>query len=156
RFSDLLGLTEPLLRQLTDQLLRDFTPEREREVRAFLNSILADVSLMVQLTPEAMEVFDLAMEPLPGVRFVSYATVAPPPLKVIQKLGLRNMLTPMSAILYSTLYTLASRAPAGYTYHPPIDARDLMTGHPLPFALTTSSNDGVVPTLSQISGEFRG
>ncbi|MGZ3472907.1 MAG: esterase/lipase family protein, partial [Polyangiales bacterium] len=39
RVYDLLGLNEPMLRQITNQLLRDFTPEREREVRAFLSSI---------------------------------------------------------------------------------------------------------------------
>lgn len=156
RIGDLLGLTEPILRQLTDQLLRDFTPEREQEVRKFLNSILSDVSLMVQLTPEAMEIFDLAVRPWPGVRYVSYATVSPPPIKLLQKLSLKNILTPLSTILYSTLYTITARPENGFHYHPPVAAPELMTGKPLPFDLTPTSNDGVVPTLSQIYGEFRG
>ena len=32
----------------------------------------------------------------------------------------------------------------------------VITGRPLPFIITESTSDGVVPTLSQIWGEFRG
>lgn len=156
RMSDLMGLSEPLLRQLTDQLLRDFTREREKEVRDFLNSVLADVSLMVQLTPEAMELFDMTVTPAPGVRYVSYATVAPPPLQLLQRMSLKNLLTPLATILYSTLYTLTSRPETGCNYHAPVEAPELLTGGALPFPLSPSTNDGVVPTLSQIYGEFRG
>src|SRR5207302_6802723 len=66
RVYDFLGVNETMLRQLTNQLLRDFTPEREREVRGFLNSILEDVSLMVQLTPEAMEVLNATLTTPPN------------------------------------------------------------------------------------------
>lgn len=156
RFSDFLGLTEPLLRQLTDQLLKDFNRDREREVREFLNSILSDVSLMVQLTPEAADIFDRTVEPWPSVRYVSYATVSPTPLKALQKRSLGSLLTPVSTILYSTLYTLTAMAHPNYRYHTPVDAVELSTQKPLPFPLSPEDNDGVVPTLSQIFGEFRG
>jgi triacylglycerol lipase len=156
RVGSVLGLTEPILRQLTDQLLKDFSRERESEVREFLNSILADVSLMVQLTPESMEVFDRTVEPWPEVRYVSYATVSPSPLQALQKRSLRSLLTPVSTILYSTLYTLASQADSHFRYRAPVDALEFSTGKPLPFALSSEDNDAVVPTLSQIFGEFRG
>ena len=156
RFLDLFGLSESMLKQLTDQLLRDFTKEREREVREFLNSILGDVSLMVQLTPESMEMTHATMQPLQSVRQVSYGTVAPAPLQVIRRIGFRELLTPLGTLLYSTLYTLTAQTPPGYRYHPEVDAKDLVTGLRLPFELDPSSNDGVVPSLSQIHGEFRG
>lgn len=156
RALDFLGLNEGMLRQLTNQLLRDFTREREREVRDFLESILNDVSLMVQLTPEAMEVIDSTLQALPSVRVVSYATVSPPPIKVIQRARIAELLTPIGTLLYTTLYTLTSQPEPGFSYHAPIEARNLATGERLPYELTPESNDGVVPSLSQIHGEFRG
>jgi triacylglycerol esterase/lipase EstA (alpha/beta hydrolase family) len=156
KFYDLLGLNESLLRQITNQLLRDFTPAREREVREFLDSILNDVSLMMQLTPESMDMLNAALRPLPEVRHVSYATVAPSPVKSIQRSRLRDLITPLSTVLYTTVYTLTASTERGYTYHPPIAAKEAVTGEPLPFDLDPSANDGVVPALSQIHGEFRG
>ncbi len=156
RVYDLLGLNEGMLRQITNQLLRDFTPEREKEVRLFLNSILEDVSLMVQLTPESMDVLNSAIEPLPGVRYVSYATVSPPPLLAIKRSRWQELLTPLEAMLYSTLYVITARPEAGFHYHLPIDPIEAVTRKPMPFGLDVSSNDGVVPTLSMIHGEFRG
>ncbi len=160
RVNDLLGLNETMLRQLTHQLLKDFTKEREREVREFLESVLSDVSLMVQLTPEAMEIVDRTLEPWPEVRHVSYGTVAPPPLKAISRIGVRDLLTPLNKILYSTLYTLTAQPEPGLDYasagRPPEEHLELLTGKRLGFSLTPSSNDGVVPSLSQIHGEFRG
>ncbi|MBI2394033.1 MAG: triacylglycerol lipase [Deltaproteobacteria bacterium] len=156
RVTDVLGLNEGMLRQITNQLLRDFTREREAEVRLFLESILTDVSLMVQLTPESMDVLNPAIEPLPGIRYVSYATVSPPPLLAIKRSRWKELLTPLEAVLYSTLYFITARPEPGFRYHLPIDPIEAVTGRPLPFGLDETSNDGVVPTLSMIHGEFRG
>lgn len=156
RVSDLLGLNESMLRQITNGLLRDFTQEREREVREFLESILGDVSLMVQLTPESMDVLDRAIEPLPSVRYVSYATVSPPPLLAIKRSRWKELLTPIEAMLYSTLYVITTRPEPGFHYHLPIEPIEAVTGRPLPFGVDETSCDGVVPSLSQIHGEFRG
>ncbi len=156
RAYDLLGLNETILRQMTNQLLRGFSPERDREVRAFLDSVLTDVSLMVQLTPEAMDVLHGAIEPLPGIREVSYATVSPPPMLALKRSRWKDLLIPIESVLYSTLYTLASSPEPGLLYHPPVAARDVVTGDPLAFAIDETSCDGVVPSLSMIHGEFRG
>jgi len=156
RFTDVLGLNEGMLRQVTNQLLRDFTPEREAEVRQFLESILTDVSLMVQLTPESMDVLNPAIEQLPDVRYVSYATVSPPPLLAIKRSRWKELLTPIETVLYSTLYVITASPEPGFRYHRPIDPIEAVTGRPLPFGLDETSNDGVVPTLSMIHGEFRG
>lgn len=153
---DLLGLNETLLLQITNQLLRDFTPERQREVRSFLDSILKDVSLMIQLTPESMEVLNATIEPLDSVRHVSYATVAPPPIKIIDRARWREWLDPLSVVLYSAVYSLTAKPESGYSYHPPIEPFAFDTKEPFSFELDATSNDGVVPTLSQIYGEFRG
>jgi pimeloyl-ACP methyl ester carboxylesterase len=153
-----LGITEPLLRQLTEQLLKNFSEEREAEVRAFLNSILSDVSLMVQLRPESMEVFDRTLQAWPEPRVVSYATVSPAPINMLKRTNLRGLLMPIGSLLYSTLYTITSRREVGLPSYgeAPHEALDLETQKPLPFAIGAEDNDGIVPTLSQIHGEFRG
>lgn len=156
KVNNLLGLDETLIHQITNQLLQDFNPSVEAEVRQFLRSILEDQGSIIQLTPEGMDLFNTTTIDNPEVRYVSYATAAPPPKEVIKKIKLRHALTPLNKILYGLLWTLASRAHAGYPYHPPIESEDMITHRPLPFVITESTSDGVVPTLSQIWGEFRG
>lgn len=156
KINDLLGLDETLIQQVTANLLKDFSPAAEAEVRQFLRSILEDQGAMIQISPEGMDVFNAVTTDNPDIRYVSYATAAPPPSDVIRKIRIRHVLTPLNKVLYGLLWTLTSRAHAGYPYHPPIDAVDLISGRPLPFQVTESTSDGVVPTLSQIWGEFRG
>jgi len=156
KLNNLLGLDETLLHQITNNLLREFGPQEEVEVRNFLHSILDDQGAMIQITPEGMELFNATTLDNPDIRYVSYATSAPPPIETIKRISLRHMLTPMNKILYGILWTLTSRAHPGYPYHPPLELRDLVNNQPLPFALTESMSDGVVPTLSQVWGEFRG
>jgi triacylglycerol esterase/lipase EstA (alpha/beta hydrolase family) len=156
KVNNLLGLDETLIQQITNQLLTDFNPSVEAEVRQFLRSILEDQGSMIQLTPEGMDLFNTTTVDNPDVRYVSYATAAPPPKEVIKKIRLRHALTPLNKILYGLLWTLASRAHAGYPYHAPIESIDMIRKRPLPFVITESTSDGVVPTLSQIWGEFRG
>ncbi len=156
RMNNLLGLDETLLHQLTNQLLRDFTPTAEAEVRQFLRSVLEDQGVIMQLTPEGMDLFNATTPDNPAVRYVSYATAAPPPSHVVRDIKLRHALTPLNRILYSALWTATSRAHAGYPYHAPVRAEDAITRRPLPFAITERTSDGVVPTLSQIWGELRG
>jgi hypothetical protein len=156
KFNDLLGLDETLIQQMTNQLLRDFNPQVEAEARQFLRSIVEDQGVIIQLTPEGMDLFNAATPDNPNVRYVSYATAAPAPVRIFKSLTLRHAMTPLNKVLYSLLWTITSRAHAGYPYHPPIRSEDIITRRPLPFVITESTSDGVVPTLSQIWGEFRG
>ncbi len=156
KVNNLLGLDETIITQVTDNLLKDFNPAAEAEVRQFLRSILEDQGAMIQISPEGMDLFNASTPDHPDIRYVSYATAAPPPSEVVKKIRIRHVLTPLNKVLYALLWTLTSRAHAGYPYHPPVDAVDLITGRPLPFSVTESTSDGVVPTLSQIWGEFRG
>lgn len=156
KLNSFLGLDETLLHQITNQLLKDFNPTVEAEVRQFLRSILEDQGTILQLTPEGMDLFNATTPDNPDIRYVSYATAAPPPTRVIKNISLRHALTPLNKILYGLLWTLTSRAHAGYPYHAPIQPTDAVNGAPMPFVITEKTSDGVVPTLSQIWGEFRG
>ncbi len=157
KLNSLMGLDETFLNQLTNQLLRDFTPEAEGEVREFLRSILEDQGVILQLTPEGMDLFNITTHDHPDVRYVSYATAAPAPTEVIKQITLRHALTPLNKVLYSMLWTLTARPRKGYPYGgQAMKAVEAMTGKPLPFSITERTSDGVVPTMSQVWGEFRG
>ncbi len=156
KLNNLLGLDETVLHQITNNLLKEFGPQEEGEVRSFLQSILDDQGAMIQITPEGMELFNATTLDNAKIRYVSYATSAPPPIAAIKRISLKHVLTPMNKILYGLLWTLTSRSHPGYPYHPPLELRDLVSDTPLPFAVTESMSDGVVPTLSQVWGEFRG
>lgn len=156
KLNSLMGLDETFLNQLTNQLLKDFTPQVEAEVREFLNSIIDDQGVILQLTPEGMDLFNATTHDHPDVRYVSYATAAPAPTQVIKQITLRHALTPLNKVLYSMLWTLTSRARKGYPYGEHMKAVEAMTGKPLPFSITDRTSDGVVPTMSQVWGEFRG
>lgn len=93
---------------------------------------------------------------MPGVRQVSYAADIPPPSRAIDHRRWREWLDPLSLVLYSAVYSLTSKPEDGYTYHPPVAPLAFVTREPLPFEIDATSNDGIVPTLSRIHGEFRG
>ena len=78
RFDDLVVNNE-LLDELFGRLLTDFTPARRRSVRAMLREVVGDQALMLQLTPEAMDVFNAAVVRRPGVRYGSVVAQAPRP-----------------------------------------------------------------------------
>ncbi len=50
-----------LLDELFSRLLTDFTPARRRAVRGMLHEVVGDQALMLQLTPEAMAVFNASV-----------------------------------------------------------------------------------------------
>jgi hypothetical protein len=150
RFGDLVSNSE-LLDELFGRLLEDFTVGRRRAVRALLRDVVRDQALMLQLTPEAMEVFNASVLERPGIRYGTVVTqAARPSLRSTLAVGL-DPAAQVTHAVYGVLYQLiASTAPRqlprlashqvralrrAYGAMPPVDA-----------------NDGIVPTLSQAWG----
>jgi triacylglycerol lipase len=150
RFGGLVANSE-LLDELFGRLLEDFTPGRRRAVRGLLRDVVRDQALMLQLTPEAMEVFNASVLPRPGIRYGSIVTQAARP-SLLATLGVG--LDPAAQVthaLYSALYELISTAPRRVSPQlAPDQTRALRRAYramPSPAA-----NDGIVPTLSQAWG----
>ena len=150
KMNDMLGLDETIIHQITNTLLRDFGPDEEQEVRRFLRSILEDQGAMIQISPEGMELFNATTHDNPDVRYVSYATASPPPIDVIKRIKIRHVLTPMNKVIYGLLWTLTSRAHAGYPYHPPLELKEMLTSRALPFSVSETTSDGVA-NLGRVS-----
>jgi len=147
RFGGLVA-NSTLLDELFGRLLQDFTPGRRRAVRGLLRAVVRDQALMLQLTPEAMEVFNASVLQRDGIRYGAVVTQAARP-SLLSTLGVG--LDPAAQVthaLYSALYRHIAPAPARDSAPlAPDQARALRHAYramPLPAA-----NDGIVPTLSQ-------
>ncbi len=113
-----------LLDELHETLLGDFGEKQRGAVSALMREVSEDTSLLPQLTPDAMELFNATTPDREGVRMASITCRASPPgLGKTLKAGLRPRSQAMNAI-YACCYALASQT----------DDRN---------------NDAIVPTASQ-------
>ena len=150
RFGGLVA-DSALLDELFGRLLEDFTVGRRRAVRQLLRDVVRDQALMLQLTPEAMEVFNASVLQRPGIRYGAVVAQAPrPSLLSTFHIGL-DPAAQVTHALYGALYRLIAAAPGRVS--PPLapdQARALRRAYrakPSPGA-----NDGIVPTRSQAWG----
>lgn len=152
RLGDLVASSE-LLDEIFGRLLEDFTAARRREVRAMLRDVVEDQGLMLQLTPEAMEVFNAAVLPRPGVRCGAVvAKAVRPSLWSTLRVGL-DPAGQVTHALYGALYQLAAATPQRRS--PPLEpevARALR--HAYGETPSAAANDGIVPTRSQAWGRL--
>jgi hypothetical protein len=77
RLDGAVGLELRVLDRATDALLRMLDDARSREVRLYLDAIQKDQGAIIQVTPEAMDLFQAGVEDRPGVRYQCVATMAP-------------------------------------------------------------------------------
>jgi triacylglycerol lipase len=140
-----------LLDELFTRLLKDFTPGRRRAVRALLRDVARDQALMLQLTPEAMQVFDATVPRRPDVRYGSVvAQAARPTLRSTVGAGL-DPAGQVTRALYGLLYRLAASTPPDVAPRlPAAVAASLRRSYGTVPSLAAS--DGIVPTRSQAWG----
>jgi hypothetical protein len=148
---DDLAVNSDLLDELFERLLGDFTSGRRRRVGALLDEVVRDQALLVQLTPEAMEVFAASVRARPSVRYACVVTqAARPQLRSRLAAGL-DPAAQVSRSLFGALHRLAAATPRRLAPRAdPAQARALRRGFgALPGA---GANDGIVPTRSQVFG----
>jgi triacylglycerol esterase/lipase EstA (alpha/beta hydrolase family) len=150
RLGDLVANSE-LLDELFGRLLEDFTAARRRSVRAMLRDVVHDQALMLQLTPEAMEVFNASVLPRPGVRYGAVvAQAAHPNLCSTIAVGL-DPAAQVTHAVYGVLYRLAAATPRHLSPRlTPEVTRALR--HAYGATPSATDNDGIVPTRSQAWG----
>ncbi len=156
RIDKLIGLRLRVLDSATDRLLNVLEPETMREVTSYLEAIKKDQGAMVQLMPEAMDLFVAGIEDCPTVRYQSVATMATPPSPGRAIKALLHPWTVLSGTIFATLYGITSRMDEVYPCSSETLDNDVEAilreafGH----APGGRSNDGVVPLRSQIWGKL--
>jgi len=149
-----LGVNFHLLNRATDMVLRVIGDDARREVDRWLDGMQEDQGGIIQLMPEATEIFNACTEDNPDVRYGYVATSAPPPSALRFAAKVRSPFAALSATVYSTLYAVASRQSKLYaTPIPESPLRERLESN-LGRAIDTTLNDGVVPTLSMRWGEL--
>jgi triacylglycerol lipase len=151
-----VGLDLRLLERTTEVILRTLDEARSREIRDYVDGIKQDNGAMVQLMPEAMDLFIAGVEDRPAVLYQSTASMAPPPSlrTVIQSLSGRW--SAVSGLLFDVLYEITSRSdrcyPCGSEALDPENESKLRAAFGrLP---GFRANDGIVPIRSQIWGRL--
>jgi hypothetical protein len=147
----LLGWKQTLLDQLFDQLLGDFSADRREAVERFLQDVGMDTSLIPQLTPEGIDLFNAGCEDRPGVHYGSVVTQArPPSLRTRVSAGL-DPYAQITHTVYAFLYGQTQRMPLNQIpLHTAEETAALVKAYgalPGPHAC-----DGIVPTRSQVYG----
>ena len=140
-----------LFDDLSQRLLADFSVGRRRAVARLLREATEDQSLLLQLTPEAMNLFDATVRERPGVRYGCVATRSRPPgVATTLAAGLDPGAQAIHAI-YAAIYRAAAQtAPSSMRRSDAAQARALVRAFGrLPRA---HANDGIVPTRSQVHG----
>ncbi len=149
-----LGLDIRVLDSTTELLLRFVGDQGRDEVRLWLDGVRKDQGGIVQITPEAMDLFNATTEDSAHVRYGSIATYAPSPQSLTPFSKIRSAYSALSTTIYTTLYTVTSQPHRHYPCPAPSleSAARLSTISPRP--IDPTSNDGIVPTLSMLWGRL--
>lgn len=146
-------LENTVANQLFDKLLGDFSEDRRDELAKLFKDIAQDQALMPQLMPESMDMFDAAVGSREGILCGSVVTSTKPvSLRGALRLGL-DPYAQSAHVLFGALRGLTSAMNDHYlpTLTPSQLAQLEQAFGSVP---TAESNDGIVPTLSQVWGEM--
>ena len=149
---EIVGLDIKLLDRTTELLLRFVGAQGRDEVRQWLDGIRKDQGGIVQLTPEAMDLFNAATTDSDAIRYGCVATVAPKPSPIRLMTRIRSPYSALSAGIYSTVWSITSREHAHYPCPAPNKAQAKILEESIDGDVTNSYSDGIVPTLSMLWG----
>jgi hypothetical protein len=107
---------------------------------------------VLQLTPEGMHLFDAAVADRAGVRYGCVAAGVPTPSRRVRAQDLLNPQQMALRAVFGLLHALASRQHPRYPYPRTSKSTQIKLRRGLGFAADKGTNDGVVPTLSQLHG----
>jgi len=152
RTGDSLGVELALVDKITDSVSRALDEASSRDLRNWLRQVRDDQGGVVQLMPEAMDLFQAGVENRRGVRYQSVASYAQPG-------GVRDLIGSIRspwAVVSAALFALLYRVTAVYDERYPCAPRD--GGEATLMAIVgecppRGANDGVVPLTSQLWGE---
>ena len=155
RLDDLVGLDQTVADEVFEKLLNELGDEERRQLLGFLDGVSNDQSLLFQLTEAGCDLLNATTGKPERLRYGCVVTCgAPASFKTAWSHSLDLYAQSLHA-LYGALHWLASRADARWFAKLPA-ATEAALIRDLGRAPQLRDNDGVVPTLSQIWGDYLG
>jgi hypothetical protein len=155
-FDRWIGQRRNVLDSLAENVLRRVRPQRGDALWEFVREISKDQGAMVQLTPESMDLFNASVPDRENVKYACFVSASPPPRLRSFPIDPRDVYRSATHIVYAISYKIASREHRHYPYPLPDTPTLDEIRSCLPFPVDSRSNDGIVPTLSQIRGQLGG
>lgn len=141
-----------VLEQVYDLVLKDFSPERRRQIELVFADVRRDQTLLVQLTPEGLDLFNALATERDGVRRgCVVAQARPPTLRRQLQLGPNPTHQAMYNV-YRALYAIASTLPE-HLLPEPTEAQGRALVRAYGRVPSARGNDAMCPTRSQVWGE---
>jgi len=151
RSQEWAGLESRLTDRITNGLLQALDADSRREVEVWMARIQDDQGAILQLTPEAMDLFSATVEDRPGLRYQCTASYAPPSSAWDWLSHLRSPWPALSAVLFHLLYRSTAELHPHYPCAP-ANGGDAILRSMLGESVPADANDGIVPLRSQLWG----
>jgi hypothetical protein len=149
------GIELSLVDRTVDSVIRVLDDASSRELRAWLKQLRDDQGAILQLTPEAMDLFQAGVENRPSVRYQCVATYAPLHAGAGDwLLALRSPWSAVSSAIFTALYNITGRHDPRYPCAPTDPAAERSLRVLLGELPPIHANDGVVPLSSQLWGDL--
>jgi triacylglycerol lipase len=151
---DLHQLETRVIDRALDELVGLLDEAASRKLRDWMKLLRDDQGAVVQLTPEAMDLFRAGVQDRPGVRYGCVASFTPEHAARDWLHALRSPWRIGSATVFAALWKLTARVDARYPCEPSDHSTlDALT-QALGYVPEPGSSDGVVPLRSQVHGEL--
>lgn len=153
RLDDHVGRRGTFLDVWVERLLGQVTQKKDDPIWDYFRNVARDQGAIIQLTPEALDLFNAAVVDASHVSYGCVVTAAPPPPMHYEADVLR-LTKLVFAGAFTLMHTLASREHRHYPYPHPGDEVLASLGGSLGFEVHRGTNDGIVPSLSQVYGKI--
>jgi triacylglycerol lipase len=163
RVDKTLGFKLKMLDRATELLLRQIDDVRSPEIRQYVDAVRVDNGAMVQLMPEAMDLFLAGVEDRAGVLYQSTVSTAPSPSPRTFLHALTGPWRALSGAIFALIYGITARYDPCYPCAAPAmpdigpstrSENDRALTAALGHLPDLRANDGAVPIRSQIWGRL--
>jgi len=154
RLDDWTGVETSLLDRVAARVLAGSRTRRGESAWEFLEDIKRDQGAVLQLTPEGIALFEASVADRRGVDYGCVVAGVPPPRERFSRRAILEPERVALRALFRLLHGLAGRPHPRYPYPAPPAAIRRRLDRGLGFEATPATNDGVVPTLSQLHGRL--
>lgn len=153
RSGEPLGVELALVERITHSVAGMLDDASDHNLRAWLRQVRDDQGGVVQLMPEAMDLFQAGVENRPGVRYQCVASYAPLGSPRDWLAAARTPWSVLSAVIFQLMYRVTAEQDARYPCAPPSGRAEDALFAALGEIPPLDANDGVVPLRSQLWGE---